>query len=206
MAFKSGDLEGHGSTLILFCSRYSIVTRAVVDLVLSCLNNSLIRSISCMRWGWRISSLYLTVVKLPRTCTRFVLRSFDTSWHYLHRSYPLPEHRRKRNVHSGDYIHVFCHHISAAENETRRWNKFFPSFGMSCPLICCTNRFFHVCVTALIPLRNTVFWVWCHAVEAGCGLFVSWFLAIRVFRLQRLMRKRFDSVDERPGCIDIAQE
>jgi hypothetical protein len=77
---------------------------------------------------------------------------------------------------------------------------------LSCPLICCTNRFFHVCVTALIPLRNTVFWVWCHAVEAGCGLFVSWFLAIRVFRLQRLMRKRFDSVDERPGCIDIAQE
>jgi hypothetical protein len=35
------------------------------------------------------------------------------------RSYPLTEHRRKRNVHSGAYIHVFCHHVSAAESETR---------------------------------------------------------------------------------------
>jgi hypothetical protein len=49
-------------------------------------------------------------------------------------SYPLAEHRRKRNVHSGAYIHVFCHHVSAAENETRRRTKFFASFGMSSPL------------------------------------------------------------------------
>jgi hypothetical protein len=30
--------------------------------------------------------------------------------------------------------------------------------------------------------------------------------AIQVFRLQWLMRQRFDSVDERPGCTDLAQE
>jgi hypothetical protein len=38
MGFKSGDLEGHGSTLMLFCSRKSIVTRAVCGLALSCWN------------------------------------------------------------------------------------------------------------------------------------------------------------------------
>ena len=39
----------HGSTLMLFCSRQSIVTRAVCSLALSCWNNSLCRSIKCMR-------------------------------------------------------------------------------------------------------------------------------------------------------------
>jgi hypothetical protein len=32
MGYKCGDLEVHGSTLMLFCSRYSIVTRAVCGL------------------------------------------------------------------------------------------------------------------------------------------------------------------------------
>jgi hypothetical protein len=42
--------------------------------------------------------------------------------------------------------------------------------------------------------------------RSGCGLFVSRFLAIQVFRSQWLMRQRFHSVDERPGCTDLAQE
>jgi hypothetical protein len=49
------------------------------------------------------------------------LRSPPTSWHYLHRNFPLPEHRRKRNVHSGACIPVFCHLVSvvsAGENGT----------------------------------------------------------------------------------------
>jgi transposase len=29
-------------------------------------------------------------------------------------------HLRKRTVHSDAYIYVFCYHVSAAENETRR--------------------------------------------------------------------------------------
>ena len=48
------------------------------------------------------------------------LRSPPTSWHYLHRSYPLPEHRRKGNDRSGACIPVFCHLVSAGENGTRR--------------------------------------------------------------------------------------
>jgi hypothetical protein len=36
------------------------------------------------------------------------------------KSNPLPEHKKKRTVHSDAYIYVFCYHVSAAENETRR--------------------------------------------------------------------------------------
>ena len=39
---------------------------------------------------------------------------------------------------------MFCHHVSAVENETCRWTKFFASFGMSSPLMCCTSGLFHV--------------------------------------------------------------
>jgi hypothetical protein len=35
---------------------------------------------------------------------------------------------------------------------------------------------------------------------------VSWIFAIKVFQLQWLMRQRFDSIDERPGCTDLAPE
>jgi hypothetical protein len=36
-------------------------------------------------------------------------------------------------------------------------------------------------------------------------VFRKWIVS-EVFRLQWLMRQRFDSVDERPGCTDLAQE
>ena len=52
-------------------------TRAVCGLALSCWNNSLCRSITCMRWVWRMSSLYLTAVKLS------VLRSFEIAAHIM---------------------------------------------------------------------------------------------------------------------------
>jgi hypothetical protein len=55
----------------------------VCGLALSCWNNSLCRSITCMRWGWRISSLYLIAVTLPGTCTRSVLRSFVIPTHIM---------------------------------------------------------------------------------------------------------------------------
>ena len=77
------DLEGHGSTLMLFCSRLFIVTHAVRRLALSCWNNSLCRSITCMRWGWRTSSLYRTAVKFPGTCTMSALRSFEIASHIM---------------------------------------------------------------------------------------------------------------------------
>ena len=81
--FKSGELEGHGSTLMLFCSTQSIVKRAVCDLALSCWNNFLCWSITCMKWGWRISSLYLTAVKLPWRCTSSALLSFEIAAHIM---------------------------------------------------------------------------------------------------------------------------
>jgi hypothetical protein len=58
-------------------------------LALSCWNNSLCRSITCMRWGWKIASLYLTAVKFPGTCTRSVLRSFERAAHIM--ILPLPK-------------------------------------------------------------------------------------------------------------------
>jgi hypothetical protein len=36
-----------------------------------------------MRWGWIISSLYLTAIKFPGTCTRSVFRSFDIATHII---------------------------------------------------------------------------------------------------------------------------
>ena len=42
-----------------------------------------------MRWGWRILSLYLTAIKLPGTCTRSVLRSFEIAAHIM--SLPPPK-------------------------------------------------------------------------------------------------------------------
>jgi hypothetical protein len=39
--------DGHGSTLMLFCSMLSIATRAVCGLALSCCNNPLCWSITC---------------------------------------------------------------------------------------------------------------------------------------------------------------
>ena len=104
MGLKSGDLEGHGSSLMLFWSRYSIVTCAVCGLASSCWNNSLCRSITCMMWAWRIRLYTLLPLNFPGH-----VYFAPTSWHYLHRSNPLPEHRRKRNVHSGAYLRVFCH-------------------------------------------------------------------------------------------------
>ena len=44
---------------------------------------SLCRSITCIRWGWIISSLYLTAVKLPGTCTMAVLWSFEIATHTM---------------------------------------------------------------------------------------------------------------------------
>jgi hypothetical protein len=36
-----------------------------------------------MRWGWIISSLYLTAVKLPGSCTKSIYRSFDIVGHIM---------------------------------------------------------------------------------------------------------------------------
>jgi hypothetical protein len=47
----------------------SPLLHVLCGLALSCWNNPLCRSITCVKWGWRISSLYLTAVKLPGTCT-----------------------------------------------------------------------------------------------------------------------------------------
>lgn len=77
IGFKSGELEGHGSIFILFCSRQFIAKRAVRGLALSCWNNFLCRPIKCMRWGRIFSSLYLTAVNLPGTCTSSV---FSIIW------------------------------------------------------------------------------------------------------------------------------
>ena len=52
-------------------------------LALSSWNNYLCRSIACRSWGWKISSLYLTAVKLPGKCTRSVLRSFEIAAHLM---------------------------------------------------------------------------------------------------------------------------
>ena len=62
---------------MVFCSRLSIDISAVCDLALSCWNNLLCRSITCMRLEWRISSLYITAVKFPRTGASPVLLSFE---------------------------------------------------------------------------------------------------------------------------------
>jgi hypothetical protein len=50
---------------------------------LSCWNKSFWGSITCMRWGWKILSLYLTAVKMHGTCTRFVLWSFEIAVHIM---------------------------------------------------------------------------------------------------------------------------
>jgi hypothetical protein len=55
----------------------------VCGLALSCWNNSLCLSITCMRWCWRILSLYLTPVKLPGTCTSSALLSFEIAAHIM---------------------------------------------------------------------------------------------------------------------------
>jgi hypothetical protein len=75
------------------------------------LENPICRSITCMSWGWINSFLCITVLN----CMGHALGLFCGQLrHYFNRSYPLPEHTRKRNVHSGAYVPVYL------QKKTRR--------------------------------------------------------------------------------------
>ena len=138
---------------------------ALCGLALACWNNSLCRSITCMRWGWRISSLYLTVVTLPGTCTRSVLRSFEIVAHTmtlpppkLSTSWTQEEEKRSfRRLYTRILPSRFC-----SRKRDSSLNQIIRQFGNVQPPYLLHQRTlspFHIRVTASIPLRNTAFWV-----------------------------------------------
>ena len=72
MGFKSGDLEGQGRTLMLWCLKKTVVSRAVWGRALSCWKTSLTFTMMGCTWGLRISSTYRWAVRFPRMCKRSV--------------------------------------------------------------------------------------------------------------------------------------
>jgi hypothetical protein len=75
-----------------------------------------------MVWAVISNDRKTDLVHVPGNLTSLRYRDEILQPHIMHviDRQPLPEHRRKTNVHSGAYMHVFCHHVSAVESETCR--------------------------------------------------------------------------------------
>jgi hypothetical protein len=181
----------------------------VCGLALSCWNNSLCRSITCMRWGWRISSLYLTAVKFSGTCTMSVLWSFEIAAHIM--TLPLlklstywtqeEEKGSFRRLYTRILPSCFCSRKrdSSVNQILRQFRNVqplnllhqrtlsrlcngintAPNYGLLGLIPCCRSRLRTVCE---LNLRNPG--IPAAVVDAAT----------------------FDSVDERPGCTNLAPE
>ena len=144
-------------------------------IVLSCWDNCLCRSITSMRWSWRISSLYLTAVKLHGTCTRSVVRSFEIAAHImtltppkLSTSWTQEEERRSfRRLYTSILPSRFCSRKrDSSLNQILRqfWNvqplsllhprtlsrlcngvNTAPKYGLLGLMLCCRSRLQTVC-------------------------------------------------------------
>jgi hypothetical protein len=68
-----------------------------------------------------------------------------------------------------------CTRMSAAENETCRWTKFFASFGMSSILICCTNGLLGLMPCCRNRLQNV-----CELILRNSGIPLQWLMQQRL--------------------------
>ena len=73
VGFKSGDLDGQGSTVTFWLARKSTVAWAVCGRALSCWKTSIPRFIAGSMRGVKSSSLYRAALKLLGMCTRWVV-------------------------------------------------------------------------------------------------------------------------------------
>jgi hypothetical protein len=161
-----------------------------------------------MRCSWRISSLYLTAVKLNGTCTRSIVQSFEIVDHIM--TLPLPklsttwtQEEEKRSFRR-QYTRMLPSHFCSRKRDSSL-NQILRQFRNVQPLNLFHQRsLLRLCNDVNIAPKYGLLGLM-SCCRSRCGLFVNWFLAIQVFRLQWLMRQRFDSVDERSECTDLAQ-